>query len=94
MQRRFLRSDKRAGIGAALGLADPGSLVELADVGLTLPGAPAVAGARGRVDLDATGTVHQPHRTLGLREVDAAADRGRDLGPDLGKRSRRGRLAD
>jgi len=35
VRQRFLRSDKQAGVGAAFGLANPGSLVELADIGLT-----------------------------------------------------------
>lgn len=47
MQRRFLRSEKRSGIGAALGLADPGSLVELADVGLSYPGRPPLRALEG-----------------------------------------------
>ncbi|MGO9407733.1 MAG: ATP-binding cassette domain-containing protein, partial [Acidimicrobiales bacterium] len=47
MQRRFLRSDKRAGVGAALGLADPGSLVELTDIGLTYPGRPPLRALEG-----------------------------------------------
>jgi NitT/TauT family transport system ATP-binding protein len=43
----FPRSDKKAGVGAALGLADPGSLVELRDVGLTYSTRPPLRALEG-----------------------------------------------
>ena len=47
MRQRLLRSDKKAGVGAAFGLADPSSLVELKDVGLTYSTRPPLRALEG-----------------------------------------------
>jgi len=44
---RFLRSDEKAGIGDAPGLADPGSLVQLTDVSLTYATRPPLQALEG-----------------------------------------------
>ncbi|MGA3354359.1 MAG: ABC transporter ATP-binding protein [Acidimicrobiales bacterium] len=47
MPRVFHRSDPPAGIGDAVSLADPGSLLEMRDVGLTYPGRPPLRALEG-----------------------------------------------